>query len=65
MDSGIRALWLAAQTRDIQCYSFYSGAKNAYVTCKMASWFAAVTNEETSQIIEKAFPEIHEEGDEI
>ena len=31
----------------------------------MASWFAAVTNEETSQIIEKAFPEIHEEGDEI
>ena len=31
----------------------------------MVSRFAAVTNEETSQIIEKAFPEIHEEGDEI
>ena len=31
----------------------------------MASRFAAVTNEETSQIIEKTLPEIHDEGNEI
>ena len=31
----------------------------------MASRFAAVTNKEISQIIKRAVPEIHEEGDEI
>ena len=32
---------------------------------KMASLFAAVTNKEISQIIKKAVPEMHEEGDEV
>ena len=31
----------------------------------MPSRFAAVTNEEISQLIKRAVPEIHEEGDEI
>ena len=30
----------------------------------MASWFAALTNKEIAQMIKKAVPEIHEEGDE-
>ena len=56
VDSVFRSLWLATQTRDLQCYSPMhlqllreSHAELACVTSKMASWFA----------------QIHEEGDEI
>ena len=35
------------------------------ITSKMASRFAAVTNEEISQIIIQAFPDMHEEGEKI
>ena len=37
----------------------------AQVTSEMASRFAAVTNKEISQIVERAVPKTHEEGDEI
>ena len=42
-----------------------SDAKLAQVTSEMASRFAAVTNKEISQIVERAVPKTHEEGDEI
>ena len=42
-----------------------SDAKRAQVTSKMPSRFAAVTNEEISQLIKQAVPEILEEGDEV
>ena len=65
MDSVSRALWLAAQTLEIRYYSPPGDAKLTLVTSKMYSLFAAVTNEEISQIIEEAVPNKQEEGDEI
>ena len=65
MDNVSRALWLAAQTLEIRYYSPPGDAKLTLVTSKMSSLFAAVTNEETSQIIEEAVPNKQEEGDEI
>ena len=56
MDSISRALWLAAQTLEIQYYSPPGDAKLTLVTSKMYSLFAAVTNEE-------AIPNKQEEGD--
>ena len=41
-----------------------SDAKLVYISNKIASWFAAVTNKEISQIIKQAVPEI-QEGDKI
>ena len=63
MDSISRALWLAAQTLEIQYYSPPGDAKLTLVTSKMYYLFAAVTNEEISQIIEEAIPNKLEEGD--
>ena len=63
MDSVSRALWLAAQTLEIRYYSPPGDAKLTLVTSKMSSLFAAVTNEEISQIIEEAIPNKQEEGD--
>ena len=65
MDNVSRALWLAAQTLEIRYYSPPGDAKLTLVTSKMSSLFAAVTNEEISQIIEEAVPNKQEEGDEI
>lgn len=65
MDSASRALWLAAQTLEIEYYSPPGDAKLTLVTSKMSSLFAAETNEEISQIIEEAVPNKQEEGDEI
>ena len=65
MDSVFRKLWLAARTLEIQYYSTPSDAKLALVTSKMSSRFAAVKNEEISQIIEEAVPDKQEEGKEI
>ena len=65
MDNVSRALWLAAQTLEIRYYSPPGDAKLTLVTSKMYSLFAAVTNEEISQIIEEAVPNKQEEGDEI
>ena len=60
MGSVFRALLLATQPPDIQCYSLIhlqfrraSDAKLAQVTSEMASRFAAVTNKEISQIVEQ------------
>lgn len=59
-----RALWLAAQSRNILHYSLIrlqpSGAKLLQVTCttKMAqSRFATVTSDEISKINEEAIPD--------
>ena len=65
MDNVSRALWLTAQTLEIQYYSPPGDAKLTLVTSKMSSLFAAVTNEEISQIIEEAIPNKQEEGDKI
>ena len=65
MDNVSRALWLAAQPLEIRYYSPPGDAKLTLVTSKMSSLFAAVTNEEISQIIEEAVPNKQEEGDEI
>ena len=65
MDNVSRALWLAAQTLEIRYYSPPGDAKLTLVTSKMSSLFAAVTNEEISQIIEEAVPNKQEGGDEI
>ena len=54
MDSVFHALWLEAQTREIQCYSPQSEAKLALVTSKIASRLAIVPNEEISQINQEA-----------
>ena len=63
MDSVSRALWLAAQTLELRYYSPPSDVKLTLVTSKMYSLFAAVTNEEISEIIEEAIPNEQEEGD--
>ena len=64
VDSVFRALWLAAQSRNILHYSLIrlqpSGAKLLQVTCttKMAqSRFATVTSDEISKINEEAIPD--------
>ena len=62
MDNVSRALWLAAQTLEIRYYSPPGDAKLTLVTSKMSSLFAAVTNEEISQVIEEAVPNKQEEG---
>ena len=72
VDTAFRALRLAAYTRDIQCYSLIhlhlrrtSDAKFAlsYEQNDFPLWCRS--NKEMSQIIKRAVPEIHEEGDEI
>ena len=43
-----------------------SERRQTRVSCvQSASRFAAVTNKEISQLIKKAVPEIHEEGDKV
>ena len=56
---------MAAQTLEIQYYSPPGDAKLTLVTSKMYSLFAAVTNEEISQIIEEAVPNKQEKGDKL
>ena len=62
MDSVSRALRLATQTLEIQYYSPPGEAKLTLVMSKMSSLFAALTNEEISQVIEEAVPNKQEEG---
>ena len=57
MDSVFHALWLAAQTREIQCYLPQSEAKLALATSKMAFRLATVPNEEISQKNKEAVPD--------
>ena len=72
VDSVFRALWLATQSVNILHHSLIrlqflqaSDAKPAWDASKMLSRFAAVTNQEISQLIKQAISEIHEEGDEV
>ena len=72
MGSVFRALWLATQSVNIQCYSLIhlqflrvSDATLSWVACKMPSRFAGVTNKEIWQLIKQAVPEVNEEDDEV